>query len=203
MTAPDRQVADSVLAILRQKAALAGFDLDRGQWTRQQMVCPVFPDYVTLLFTRNQGVGNLSMFSAAIWRGHEDAVRIVPILRRGETPFTPAPSNPHTIAIYNEVRASEYPDKKVDWLTAGLCYAALAGAQVELPPVKGAVHPGVSLLTDSLLRMGADGSAAVQFIDVEVRDRPRKWDLTFDKKGKLLKVTVTRAPSMTSRPVPQ
>jgi len=204
MTAPDRQLADSAMPILRQKAALAGFDLDRGPWTRQQMLCPVFPDHVLLLFTRNRGLGNLSMFSAVIPRAGENALFVVPILRRSETPYTPAPSNPRTIAIYNRIRAGENPGKKVDWLTAGLCYAALSGAHVELPPLKGsAAKHDVSLVMDSLLQLDTDGSPSVQFLDVEVYDRPREWDLSFDNKGNLLKVTVTPTPAMTPRLVPQ
>jgi hypothetical protein len=97
---------------------------------------PALPEHLFLRFTRNDGAGDVSLFSASIPRG-EGRVRIIPIQRRGYSLFSPAPINAMTISAFNHIRDEERSDQAPDWLGTGLCYAALAGA-----------HPQAALLAE-------------------------------------------------------
>ncbi len=203
MTAPDRQAAAGAMPAIRKSAALAGFDLDHGRWTYQQIVCPVFPNHVLLLFSRNNGAGDVSEFSAAVPRNTEDAARILPILRRSYALFPPAPANGLAISVFNWIRAGENPRKKAPWLTTALCYAALTGTRVVLPEPAGKnTKAGVPLAMSPLLNVGADGSAVIRFDDVEAPQHPKEWDLAFNSDGELLRVTVTPVPALRVTPLP-
>lgn len=202
MTAQDRQVVRDASPAIGKEAALRGFDLQRGNWSYQQIACPVFPGHLLLLYLRDNGVGDVSRFSAIVPRDGNGPVRVLPILRRSYSLFTPAPVNPLTIAAFNVLRAHEHPDRKVDWLATGLCYAALTGAQVELPPVASGPANQSILVMNSLLQVEEDGSAAVRFFDVEHPLQTKSWDLTFDKDGKLMKVAVTPVPGLKAMLVP-
>lgn len=192
MSAQDRQAVRDASPEIETKAALGGFDLESGNWNYQQIACPVFPHHILLLYTRDNGNGDVSRFSAAVPRGGGDSVRILPLLRRSYSLFTPAAVNSLTIAAFNVLRAQEHPDSKVDWLTTGLCYAALTGTEVKLPPAgKGTGHENLSLVMNAVLQVEEDGGAVVRFFDVEDPHQTRSWDLTFDKNGKLMSVAVT------------
>ncbi len=190
MSAPDRQLLDEDTQMIRSKAVLAGFDLSDGKWTKQQVVCPEFPHHMLLLFRRDNGPRDVSKFSAILGRDGQGQVRIVPILRRSYSLFTPAPSNARTIAVFNEIRAQEHLSGKPDWLTTGLCYAALAGADVELAQQAKAPKTSFSLAANPLLEINENGGATVQFTDVARSGEPKEWSLNFDKKGKLLSARV-------------
>lgn len=194
MSAQDRQLADEDAQIIRSKAALAGFDLSQGDWTQRQILCPVFPDHILLLYRRDNGPRDVSQFSAILRRDSQGGVHIVPILRRSYSLFTPAPSNARTIAAFNEIRAQEHLSGKPDWLTTSLCYAALAGTDVALAEQKKGEKATFSFAANPLLVIGENGSAAVQFMDVAQPGEPKSWSLNFDKKGKLLSVRVTSVP---------
>lgn len=203
MTEPDRQAVRDAWPAIQTKAALRGYNLERGSWSYEQIACPVFPDHLLLLYSRNNGVGDVSRFSAVVPRDGNGSVRVLPILRRGYSLFTPAPVNPLTIAAFNAIRAHEHPDRKVDWLATGLCYAALTGSDVKIPRVGNeAANHNVSLVMNSVLQVEEDGVAVVKFFDVEDPEQMKSWDLTFDKDGKLMSVAVTPVPELKPTLVP-
>ena len=70
----------------------------------------------------------MSVFSASVPRNGAGRVRIVPILKRGYSLFSPAPINALTISAFNHIRAEEGEAANSDWLGNALCYAALAGS---------------------------------------------------------------------------
>lgn len=199
MSGPDRQSVLSAAPLIRSQAALAGFHLDQGSWREQQIMCPLFPGYLLLSFTRDNGPRDLSIFTAILGPGGASALRILPVLRRSYTSFIPAPSNPRTIAVFNRMREQEHSQNKPDWLVTGLCYAALAGADVELPsPDKGNIPVAMS----PLLQVDADGSAVVRFVDIRDPRNFEEWDLSFNPRGKLLKVAVTPTPALKATLLP-
>lgn len=203
MTAQDRQAVRDASPAIQKTAALRGFDIERGTWSYQQIACPVFPDHILLFYSRNNGVGDVSRFSAIVPRGSNGMVRVLPILRRSYSQFTPTPVNPLTIAAFNTLRAHEHPDRKVDWLTTGLCYAAMTGADVKLPPAGiEAGHQNISLVMNSVLQVEEDGSAEVRFFDVEDPQQTKSWELTFDKDGKLMRVVLMPVPELKPTLVP-
>jgi hypothetical protein len=195
MAASDREAAGDAMPSIATKSAVEGFDLSQDKWSYRQIVCPVLPEHILLLFARNNGAGDLSMFSAVLPRGGKGTVLILPIMHRGYTLYTPAPANLMTISAFNGILAHEKTGKKMDWLTAGLCYAALAGNQVVLSqPTEKAVKNAFPLEMSPLLDIGDDGITVVRFVDVAAPQRPKEWDLTFNKNGKLLTVANSMVP---------
>ena len=192
MTAQDRQAVAANWPVIQKDAVLQGFNLDKVKWTYQQIICPVFSKHILLFFSHNQGVGNVSEFSVVVPRTGKGVVRILPILRRSYALSPPASVNPLSIAIFNGIRAHESPGRKVDWLTVGLCYAALTGTRVELPEQAGnGPKADLPQAMNPLLQIGADGSAVVRFDNVETPQQIKEWALSFDSHGRLLHVAVT------------
>jgi hypothetical protein len=194
--------ADAESSIL-ERTHWADMDFNQGKWSYRQLVCPALPNHLFLQFTRNNGTGDVSMFSASIPRSSGGRVRIIPVQRHGYSLFSPAPINAITISAFNHIRAEEHPDKTPDWLTTGLCYAALAGA-----------HPETVLYEETsnersefpappppIMQIPLHGGAVIRFADVAVSPRPMLWTLTFNGSGKLLKASHSPAPLITAKAV--
>lgn len=199
MSAHDRDVEAGAESSIRERAGFEDLEFDQGKWSYEQIVCPALPDHLLLRFTRNEGSGNVSMFSASVPRTSDGRVRIIPIMRRSYSLFSPAPINALTIAAFNHIRGEENPDVAPDWLATGLCYAALAGAHpVALLPAGAPELNKVSAANAAALEVTAQGHAVVQFADMETGRKPMEWTMTFDAKGKLLKATHSPAPLLTA-----
>ena len=192
MTERDRLQATNAESSIAEQAKYSNLEFNEGQWAYQQVVCPALPNHIFLRFLRNNGTGDVTVFTASIPRGEEGRVRIIPIQRRGYSLFSPAPINALTISAFNHIRAEENPDNASgpapDWLGTALCYAALAGG-----------HPQAATLTEhpeaekfppagtALLSVGNNGGAVLAFTDVSTASHPMLWSMTFDHKGKLIK----------------
>src|ERR1017187_2320945 len=204
MSEKDRNVEADGEQSIRERAGVQGLEFNEGTWSYQQLVCPALPNHVFLKFTRNNGTGDVSMFTASIPRGGDGRVRIIPILRRGYSLFSPAPINKLTIAAFNHIRDEEHPAGPPDWLTTGLCYAALAGAhpkvQVQGPGEEAETFPAAM---PGVLRIPVRGGAIIRFVDVAAPRRPMEWTMTFDGEGRLLKALHTPAAMVTVKAAPQ
>jgi hypothetical protein len=205
MSEKDKLVEAGAESSIQERAHWSDLDFNSGPWSYQQIVCPALPNHLFLQFTRNNGAGDVSMFSASIPRSSDGRVRIIPIERRSYSLFSPAPINALTISAFNHIRAEENADKAPDWLTTGLCYAALAGA-----------HPETVLLADSLIdsskfpeaspatmRVPPKGGAIIRFADIAAAPRPMQWTLVFNPQGKLLKASKSPAPLITEKAMTQ
>jgi hypothetical protein len=190
----DRDVEADGESSIRERVSFTGLEFNEGQWSYQQIVCRVFPNHVLLKFTRNNGKGDESVFTASIPRMGEGRVRIIPILRRGYSLFSPAPINALTISAFNHIRAEEHPQGTPDWLETGMCYAALAGAhpQVALGP-ENTESTSLPSGVPAVLEIPAEGGAVIHFLDVAAVPKPMEWTMTFNGKGRLLKATHTPA----------
>ena len=206
MTEADRNVEADGESSIRERVNFTGFEFNEGQWSYHQIVCPVFPHHLLLTFTRNSGKGDESVFTASIPRGGDGGVRIIPVQRKGYSLFSPAPVNALTISTFNRIRAEENPQTPPDWLTTGMCYAALAGAHpqvaldLNLAP-KDLGHAFPSGMTASLV-IPAQGGAIIHFLDVAALPVPREWTMIFNAKGVLVKASHTPAPPIQARLVP-
>jgi len=188
MTEKDRLLEADAESAIGEKAGFADLEFNVGKWNYQQIVCPALPNHLFLGFTRNNGVGDVSLFSASIPRNGEGRVRVIPIQRRGYSFFSPAPINALTISAFNHIRAEEHPDQAPDWVGTALCYAALAGA-----------HPAAEVPADNpdskdylegphaIMDIPNRGGAIIRLTDVATPRKPMAWTLTFNGKGKLLK----------------
>jgi len=203
MTEKDRLLEADAESAIGEKAGFADLGFNVGKWSYQQIVCPALPNHLFLGFTRNNGVGDVSLFSASIPRNGEGRVRIIPIQRRGYSFFSPAPINALTISAFNHIRAEEQSDQAPDWAGTALCYAALAGAHPEAEvPADSAADRKYPQNPHAILNIPDRGGAIIEFTDVTVRPRPMTWTLSFNGKGRLLKATHAPAGLIAAKAVP-
>jgi hypothetical protein len=212
MAAPDRELVEANLGEVERRARLAGFDVNAagaaesrgepGGWGYEQAVCPVFPQHVILEFSRDNGRGDVTLFSAVIPRG-EGHVRVIPVRRRGYSLWTPSSSNALTLNDFNHMVAEGGGGLNRDWFTLGLCYAALAGGHVRAALVPQTREEQVfPLLAPAMLREGSDGSAEIRFTDATPHVKAMLWTLNFGANGQLKKVKHSLAGEEIERPVP-
>jgi hypothetical protein len=191
MTEKDRLQAADAEASIGEHVHYVGLEFNQGKWSYQQVVCPVFGNHIFLRFTRNNGIGDVSMFTASVPTNGEGRVRIIPIQMRGYSLWSPAPINALTISAFNHIRAEESVQTP-DWLETGLCYAALAGG-----------HPVAAKLTEDSnslkfpvampaeLTIPVHDGEEVSFSDVSASPKLMEWTMIFNRKGKLMRAKHT------------
>jgi hypothetical protein len=220
MTAADRELAESGQMEIARRAELQGFHLDGqdgkgdGGWGYEQAVCPVFPQHLILEYSRGESDGDATLFAAVIPRG-DGRVRVIPVRRRGYSLWTPSSSNALTINDFNHMvkegetglspdpNGVDLPLGTPDWLTLGLCYAALAGGHVRAALVpRNAEDEVYPLRTPAMLKVGGKSGAEVRFADTTPRVKSMDWVMSFDGKGRLLKVGHVASREVHEKPVP-
>lgn len=194
MSEHDRLLEADAESSIAERAGYADIAFNQGKWSYTQLVCPALPNHLFLRFTRNNGAGDVSVFSASIPRNGEGHIRIIPILRRSYSLFSPAPINALTIAAFNRIRIEDKSGAVPGWLGTGLCYAALAGAN-PMAASGGAMigQKNFPAASAPILEIPPDGGAVVHFTDVSATPRPMQWSLIFNGKGRLLKATHSTA----------
>jgi hypothetical protein len=194
MSEQDRLLEAGAESSIAERAGYADIAFNEGKWNYTQLVCPALPNHLFLRFTRNNGAGDVSVFSASIPRNGEGHVRIVPIQRRSYSLFSPAPINALTIAAFNRIRSEDKPEATPGWLGTGLCYAALAGANpaaAQMDAMTGAKkYPQAS---SPILYVTPQGGAVIRFTDMSAKPQTMAWALEFNSKGRLLKASHTSA----------
>jgi len=204
MSERDREVAANSESAIQENSRYSGLEFNAGKWTYEQVKCAAFPEHLFLRFLRNNGTGDVSLFTASIPRNNEGRVRIVPIQLRGYSLFSPAPINALTMSAFNHIRAEENPESAPvsAWLETGLCYAALAGGHPQLAPVEvETMHAKTIALNKGLLEIPGNGGATVSFDDVSAIPRPMHWSMAFDSKGKLVKASHSTAEVLSIEPI--
>jgi hypothetical protein len=202
MSEADRNLEAEAESSIAEHAGFADIAFNEGKWSYGELVCPAFPNHIFLRFTRNNGTGDVSVFSASVPRNGEGRVRIIPIQRRGYSLFSPAPINAMTVAAFNRIRSEEHAEA-VDWVGMALCYAALAGANPEIGV--STELSGSRTKIDSMgpvLENQLNGGASIHLTDGAAQPRPMEWSLIFNAKGKLIKATHVAAPVSATQKVP-
>jgi hypothetical protein len=115
-------------------------------------------------------------------------VRLMPVLRRGYSLFSPAGVNAGTIAAFNQIRREDGAGSNVGWLETGLCYAALAGADPSVGPLTGDQVFSTPTPPIAVMEVPLQGGAIVRFTDQASQPHPTLWILTFNPQGTLQKV---------------
>jgi hypothetical protein len=203
MNSKDRDLVADAESSIGERARLAGIEFSKDKWNYQQVVCPALPNHIFLQFMRNNGTRDTSVFSASIPRSGDGKLRIIPILLRSYSLFSPAPINAMTISAFNHIRTEEHSDAAAEWLGTGLCYAALAGAQPRaalLADDPDGVKPRLAMPAE--LEIPDRGNVILTFADVSAVPRPMQWTMTFDVQGRLLKVTHKPADLVSGKVVP-
>ena len=196
-------LADSESSIA-EHAGFAGLEFLKSNWNYRQIVCPTFPNHLFVQYTRNNGAGDVSVFSASIPRNGNGRVRVVPILKRGYSLFSPAPINALTISAFNHIRAEDPEAANADWLGNALCYAALAGARPEMPTpgAEPELHKPIPALNAAMdIEMQAKGIEVIRFDDAAARPHAMEWSMTFTHQGKLIKASHRPASMMAVKTV--
>jgi hypothetical protein len=190
MTQKDRDLVADAESSIDERTGFLGLEFNGGKWSYQQLVCPALPSHLFLRFTRNNGTGDVSVFSASIPRDGDGKVRIIPILRRSYSLFSPAPINALTISAFNHIRAEEHFDTAPEWLGTALCYAALAGGHPQAAlQAEDPENMKFHLAMPARLEIPSRGDVILSFADVSTTPRPMEWTMIFNRKGKLLKAT--------------
>jgi hypothetical protein len=212
MSPEDARFADNAQTAIAERAAHQGFDLwnhvgsGPEDWGYEQAVCPVFPEQMILEYSRDRGHGDISLFSVVIPRGNEGHVRVIPVRRRSYSLWTPTPSNALTLNDFNHLVKESPNGLDPDWLTIGLCYAALAGGHVRaalqaMTPAQEAYPLFVPAKLTSFSKTGAE----IRFADVTSYNAPKahamEWVMNFAQSGRLLKVRHTVADEVVERPL--
>ncbi len=190
MSQQDKLVLADAESSIAEHAGFAGLEFSKSDWKTRQIVCPTFPNHLFVQYTRNHGAGDVSVFSASIPRNGNGRVRIVPILKRGYSLFSPAPINALTISAFNHIRPEDAETANTDWLGNALCYAALAGArpEVEAKGTEPALHKPIPALTAAMdVEMQAKGMEVIRFDDAAACPHAMEWQMTFTHQGKLMK----------------
>jgi hypothetical protein len=202
MTTEDRAVADGGQDEITRRAELQGFHLTEGSgWGYEQAVCPAFPEHVVLEYSRLNGPGDVTLFSAVVPRGSVGHVRVIPVRRRGYSLWTPASSNALTLNDFNHM--VKEGGLSPDWMTLSLCYTALAAGHVRaalIPETR--ADETYPLAEPAMLTVNAKKAGAeVRMVDT-AKPRPKgEWLFEFDGLGHLKKVKKVEPEILTTRAV--
>lgn len=202
----DRLLLADAESSISERAGFGGLDYEQNNWSYRQIVCPSFPNHLFLEYMRNGGEGDRSVFSVSIPRNGNGRVRVIPILKRGYSLFSPAPINALTISAFNHIRAEEGEGANSDWLANGLCYAALAGSQPQIVPADASPAPRrpIPALTAKMdIISNNHGEEVIRFDDAAARPHPMEWSMVFTRRGKLIKATHRQASMLTARAASQ
>ncbi|HEY2467400.1 MAG TPA: hypothetical protein VGI45_06120 [Terracidiphilus sp.] len=206
LTGQDKLLIANAESTIAEHAGFAGLEYGQSDWTYRQIVCPTLPNHLFLEYTRNNGTGDKTVFSVSIPRNGEGRVRIVPILKRGYSLFSPAPINALTISAFNHIRAEEGESANSDWLGNALCYSALAGSVPRILPPEASPAPRepIAALSAAMdIEMQGHGIETLRFDDAAARPRAMEWTMTFARNGKLIKATHRPASLFTAQTVSQ
>ncbi|HLY39575.1 MAG TPA: hypothetical protein VKR52_00115 [Terracidiphilus sp.] len=202
LSAKDRLIVANAESSIAEHAGINGLEMESGNWTYEQVVCPALPNHLFLRYSRNNGKGDVSEFTASIPRNNDGRVRVIPILRRGYSLFSPAPINALTISAFNHIRDEESKKDSASWIGNGLCYAALAGAHpTAISPNEIALEDDPPVAQTATLHVQFQGGEMVEFSDVAAKPHPMEWEMTFTRKGKLIKARHFQAPTIEARHV--
>jgi len=200
MSESDRELTAKSEPAIHNAAAFVGIEFDRGKWSYRQLKCQALPGHLFLLFTGDNGTGDVSLFSVAIPRASNGRVRVIPVERRGFSLFSPAPVNALAMAAFNRIRAEEPASQPPDWLSTGLCYAALTEPRLDVSTSPSpSPDANLALSFPPTLEIGANDESTVRFVNTAEPRQPMQWAITFDAKGQLVKVLRFGTPAYTTR----
>src|ERR1700758_3303928 len=106
----DRELLQVRKKELISEAQFYGYDITTSGWIYDQTICPQLPNTLLLHYLNKFPDGSESLFTAVIPRG-TGRVRIVPVLFRNSSPYSPAVKNPRNFAIFNALVPDEIAKK--------------------------------------------------------------------------------------------
>ena len=188
MESVDRDLLRARQKELIQEAEFYGYDITTSDWIYDQAVCPQLPNTMLLHYLNKFPDGSESLFTALIPR-NADRIRIVPVLYRNASPFTPAVKNPRNFSIFNTLVPAEIAKKdsgsEGKWLSFGVCYAEVVGGRPNVPDepsldVATIKAPSATLRIDTTSRQ-----RQVQFSDRDAAKVFKIWTVSFNDNGRV------------------
>jgi len=185
--------ADRELLHRRKKELIAeaqffGYDVTTSGWTYDQAICPQLPNTLLLHYLNKFPDGSESLFTALIPRA-AGRIRIVPILYRNSSPYSPAVKNPRNFAIFNSLVPADIAKKDSDpegsWLSMGVCYAEVVGGRPNVPDDPSLDTATIKAPVATYRFDATTKQKQVQFSD---RDSPKIfkiWTISLDEDGRV------------------
>ncbi|MGC2162423.1 MAG: hypothetical protein WA634_10965 [Silvibacterium sp.] len=189
MSTADRAALDARLGELAESAKIYGYNLQAGNWSYEQTLCPSMPSTVLLHYFQRFPDGTESLFTAAIPRG-PGRLRIVPVLYHNAAPYVPAPRNPRNYALFNELVPSSIASADIasnkSWLELSACYAELTGTSINFSSNRTA-DIGIAEAPSATIHVDAKGKTAhVMFADRDGSQAYRMWSISFNHEGRVI-----------------
>src|SRR5271156_5170461 len=188
MDSADRDLLRARQKELINEAQFYGYDITTGNWTYDQAVCPQLPSTVLLHYLNKFPDGSESLFTALVPR-NVGRIRIVPVLYRNASPFTPAVKNPQNFVIFNTLVPAEIArkDSSLDgrWLSLGVCYAEVVGGR---PNVPNEPSLDVATIKAPLAPFRIDATTnqrQVQFSDRDAAKVYTIWTISLNQNGRV------------------
>jgi hypothetical protein len=184
----DRELLHARKKELISEAQFYGYDITTSGWTYDQTICPQLPNTLLLHYLNKFPDGSESLFTAVIPRG-TGRVRIVPVLYRNSSPYSPAVKNPRNFAIFNALVSDEIAKKdsgpEGNWLSLGVCYAEMVGARPNVPDDPSLDTATIKAPVATYRYDTATKQKQVQFSD---RDSPKLfkiWTISLNENGRV------------------
>ncbi len=188
MSPSDARLLASSQAAIREAARIHGYDLAPGDWTVQQVLCPLLPNSLLLHYRRSSG-GRDWLFTAIVPRGGADArVLVVPVYYGNATPFHSAVRTASAVESFNRAvspdLAQQFTAPGGNFIAYAACFAEVVGGTIAV-----AVHPQESETTYTapvptvLIR---DAQARqIRFTARYADGSYQVWDLSLDRTGRV------------------
>jgi hypothetical protein len=169
----------------------AGIDFDKEKWSYRQLECQALPGHLFSALSREIAASVMRVFFPPRFHAPARAVSAsfpwsgAAFLCSRPLPSTNSPWR-RSIAFARRNRQRPAPD----WLSTGLCYAALTEPRLESFHLAASIAQRKSRVCHfpPTLEVGVDGESTVRFVNVAEPRQPMQWALTFDAKGQLVKV---------------
>jgi hypothetical protein len=205
MSAPDNAALQAHGAEIFESAKIYGYNLEAGNWAYQQTLCAAMPNTILIHYLQQFPDGAESLFTALIPRD-AGRVRIVPVLYRNATPFTPAPGNPRNFVLFNLLVPKSIAGESVmpngNWLDLGMCYAEMTGAPMNSPPNPASMPAPLQVPAPVAHLDPQDNTTRVTLASWQGEQSYRFWSIDFNREGRVIEAESERYPSLTEKAVP-
>ena len=193
MDAQDAAVVKAKHREIVTEAAFWGYDLNGGQWSWDQVVCPEIPNAVVLHYRKKGSKGEF-LFTAVVPRG-AGRVLVAPVLYGGATPFESATGAKRTSSVFDQVVPADVATRDIEpeghWLQLAMTYAVIAGAEPRVPNVA-EQQPGLMMAPEPDLKMSqASHAREVVFSDHQAPRHYTVWTIDFNGQGRATAATAT------------
>jgi hypothetical protein len=188
MSDEDRRLVNSRKKELVSEAEFFGYDISVSGWMYEQAICPQLPNTVLLHYLYKFPDDTQSQFTALVPRS-AGRVRVVPVLYRNASPYSPAVKNPRNFTTFNSLVPADVAKQDAgpegNWLTLGVCYAEMVGSRPNVPDEPSLDTATIKAPVATYRYDSTTKQRQVQFSD---RDSPKIfkiWTISLNEQGRV------------------